>query len=465
MTRENRLRVVMDGAHFLNSTGTGVASYGRTLVQTLASAGCSVGALFDRSVWQRKGDPSLSLAAQIFGNSPPDQGFEKYLKEIYRSIIGLLGPGDKLEAKKIELQFIELASRVPPVPNFDQVWNVPDLSRRSGKKYSLSGKISSVDFQGNFDLAHWIFPVPYRARGIPNIVTIHDMIPLRFPHLVIDRKFNSGRLLHDIGKHCDHVVTVSEASKRDILQLTGLREEAVTVTYQPVPELPYIEREEAERLVRTLYGAEPGKYAFFVGAIEPKKNLRRLIEAHLLTGTNLPLYIAGPKGWLHNDVDELLDTLHKFARDSTVEGIVEKQAVSAKIRRNGPAVRSLGFIPRLHIVCLLKCAKFFVFPSIYEGFGLPVVEAMQLGVPVITSNTSSLPEVAGDAAILVDPLDVNAIAQAIRNIDSDSDLRAELSSRGPIQSRKFTVSDTRARLLSAYHKLGVTDAARGIKNF
>jgi glycosyltransferase involved in cell wall biosynthesis len=198
--------------------------------------------------------------------------------------------------------------------------------------------------------------------------------------------------------------------------------------------LPTLEQIEAERLVETVYGAEPGQYALFLGAIEPKKNLKRLIEAFLIANPGIPLLLAGPKGWLNKEDLELIQT------------------VSAQ----QSMVRQLGYLPRRHVTALLKCARFFVFPSIYEGFGLPVLEAMQLGVPVLTSNTSSLPEVAGDAAVLVDPLDLNQMTKGIRALANDSDLRAELSFRGPKQATKFSEEIYQQRLAAAYRKVGIT---------
>jgi glycosyltransferase involved in cell wall biosynthesis len=239
-----------------------------------------------------------------------------------------------------------------------------------------------------------------------------------------------ARLLSAIAREADLITTVSEASKRQIVELLQVSEERISVTYQAVAALPRIDQQDAERLVRSLYHATPGGYALFLGAIEPKKNLKRLIEAYLLAGIDVPLLIAGPKGWLCEDELALISSV------------------------NGP-VRRLGYVPRRHVVALLQCARFLTFPSIWEGFGLPVLEAMQLGVPVLTSNTSSLPEVAGEAAVLVDPLDIEDIRRGIRQIANDAELRAELSRRGPLQAAKFGQREYRERLAAAYRTIGV----------
>jgi glycosyltransferase involved in cell wall biosynthesis len=111
-------------------------------------------------------------------------------------------------------------------------------------------------------------------------------------------------------------------------------------------------------------------------------------------------------------------------------------------------------VPRRHLVALLQCARFLAFPPVCEGFGLPVLEAMQLGVPVLTSNTSSLPKVAGDAAVLIDPLDIADMVRGTRQIANDADLRAELSRRRPVQAAKFDQRAYRKRLAAAYRTVG-----------
>jgi glycosyltransferase involved in cell wall biosynthesis len=309
----------------------------------------------------------------------------------------------------------------------------------------MKQRFTEVEVPGVWSAAHWTTPLTLKARGMPNIHTIHDLIPLQFPHFVVDVSGRSARLHASIAQHSDHIVTDSETSKRKIIELLHVHEDRVSVTYMPVPRLPTIAREDAERLVRTVYGAKPGEYALYVGAIEPRKNLKRLIEAVLISRADIPLLIAGPLGWLYADDVALIDS------------------VAAHNTHNGqqPPVRRLGYLPRGHLVALIQCARFFVFPSIYEGFGLPVLEAMQLGVPVLTSTTSSLPEVAGEAAVLVDPLDVGSIAREIRRLASDDDLRAELARRGPAQAAKFSREGYQARLAAAYRKVGVELGDKG----
>ena len=299
---------------------------------------------------------------------------------------------------------------------------------------------------------------------MPNIYTLHDLIPLQYPHFVSgygDRTFQMHEI---IGREADHIITVSEASKRNIVEILQVPDDRVSVTYQPVPTLPAIDSEDAERIVEMVYGAKPGQYSLFLGAIEPKKNIKRLIEAYLLSGVACPLLLAGPLGWLYKDEVKFINVVNKsqqttrlMSAKSTVEAIAAANGADLRVRR-------LGYLPRQHVVALLKCAKFFVFPSICEGFGLPVLEAMQLGVPVLTSNASSLPEVAGDAAVLVDPMKVTDIASGLRQIDADADLRLELSRKGPAQAARFSPEYCQGLLMEAYRRAGIpmTDVCEAI---
>ena len=183
---------------------------------------------------------------------------------------------------------------------------------------------------------------------------------------------------------------------------------------------------------------EFGGYFLFCGAIEPKKNLARTLEAYAESGVRRPLIIAGSDGWL-NDAELRRIGDRRFASvRQTPEGL-----------RRERQVRRVRYVPRHHLVALIKAARALLFPSLYEGFGLPVLEAMVLGTPVITSTAASLPEIAGDAALLVDPYSCASIRQALISIDADADLRYELARRGPQQAKKFsaTAYDDRLRML------------------
>jgi len=284
--------------------------------------------------------------------------------------------------------------------------------------------------------------MPLRAKGSCNIYTIHDLVPLRLPFTTLDNKRQTYRLLRKIAAEADHIVTVSENSKRDIVQLLEVPEERVTNTYEAV-DFPRELVERSEDLVaaqlHSSYGLEMQDYLLFYGALEPKKNVARLIDAYMLSAVDIPLVITGAVGWGNKTEAKRLEELR-------LEG---------RARLNGSRrIYHFEYVSLPMLVTLIRGARAVIFPSLYEGFGLPVLEAMLLGTPVVTSRASSLPEIAGDAALYVDPYQIDEIAQAIKTITADGDLRAELVRRGRIQAELFSVARYRERLAALYERLG-----------
>jgi glycosyltransferase involved in cell wall biosynthesis len=417
--------VLVDGSHLMRRDQTGIASYARTLAATLHELGAEVSLLLG----SRTGggvQSEVGLAGQVLGNAPTRGRIWRWLQLLSETRCGLRG---RLRAVPVSVRDIDIASRDPPLPAHHKLFNASDFFDHALTTFMLSGRFTSIDLQGNADVAHWTVAAPLTARRMSNFYTLHDLIPLRFPHFTIDVRGASARAHAAIARRADHIIAVSERTAEDVIRVLGVSADRVSVTYQPVAPLKRLPQEDAHRLVADLYGAVPGRYVFFCGAMEPKKNLGRLIEAFIIAGTGMELLLAGSEGWLNEDVMALLSRLKQMP--------------------NAP-VRHLGYLPRRHIAALMQSACFFVFPSIFEGFGLPVAEAMSLGVPVLTSTGGSLPEVAGAAAELVDPLDVDAMALGIRSLAADTDLRAELSRRGPSQAAKFSPEAYAKRLRAAY---------------
>ena len=437
--------VLVDGFQFLGRSGTGIASYVRTLTGMLRSADCSVGVLFGQ---RHNSSPKLSPAARgtsLFAEAPPANAMSKAV-DLATYAAGLAtGRGYRAKAYAIDASHIDLSAIEPALPSSDEIFNADRFFLRANRGFQVSGRFTQLESRPSgrdFDVAHWTAPIPVRMQGVPNIYTLHDLIPLRFPYFTIGNGDRAFQMHEKIARDADHIITVSEASKRDIVELLHVPEERVTVTYQPVPHLPHIDQLTAERLVETIYGVKSKQYALFLGAIEPKKNVKRLIEAFCSANLGIPLLLCGPAGWLCDGEMRLIETLDRA-------GKVARGDADAPVRQ-------LGYLPRRHVVALMKCAKFFVFPSLYEGFGLPVIEAMQLGVPVLTSNNSSLPEVAGDAAVLINASSTDEMTAGLQLINSDVDLRAELARKGPAQAAKFSVDYCMGFLRQAYQKVGVT---------
>jgi glycosyltransferase involved in cell wall biosynthesis len=277
---------------------------------------------------------------------------------------------------------------------------------------------------------HYVLPAAVPCRSI---VTIHDCIHLMFPQYLPNRAayvYARGAMWTATRK-ASRILTVSEASRRDILRFFDVPEDRVQVVYNAIDERFLDGPDEAAMdRVRQRYQLDH-PFALYVGNIKPHKNVERLIAAFgrvRAAGLDeLRLVIIGDE---ISKYPSLRQMVHRHQLDKHV--------------------RFLGFQPAATLSSFYRLARVFVFPSLYEGFGLPPLEAMACGVPVVTSNVSSLPEVAGDAALLVDPYDVDAIAGAIRRAVEDETLRQELSARGLARARQFSWTDSVAQIHQAY---------------
>jgi glycosyltransferase involved in cell wall biosynthesis len=327
------------------------------------------------------------------------------------------------------------------LPTYDRVFVARNLFTNARLYFSRTKAFVNLAFEMRPDIFHCTYPLPFRVKSARNVYTIHDLVPLRLPFTTLDDKRQMFRLLKKIAAEADHIVTVSENSKRDIVQLLGVEESRITNTYQSVdfPE-QCVEGQDntiADRLDRS-FGLGLQGYLLFYGALEPKKNVGRLIEAYLSSGVEVPLVVVVSGGWQNRAETRLLAKLR------------EGERASPGSQRH---IRRLDYVSFATLGTLIRGARAVIFPSLYEGFGLPVLEAMVLGTPVVASRESSLPEIAGEAALLVDPYDTEDIARAIKAIANDSDLRAELSRRGRTQAAKFSVDRYRERIKALYASL------------
>ena len=278
---------------------------------------------------------------------------------------------------------------------------------------------------------HWTYPLPLMFCGTVNIYTIHDLIPLTHSSLTTIERVRFERIVRQVVQKADHIVTVSENSKRDIMSLLDVSEDRVTNTYQPVSlDLPNWMR--ARR--------PPYAYLLFCGTIEARKNIPRLIAAYQASGVDMPLILAGPDG---NGSERLHPSDGGEVRPFRTMPIGGCRGVWRAPWLERPA-----------LLDLLAGAQALVFPSLAEGFGLPIVEAMALGVPVLTSNGGATGEIAGEAALLVDPLDVADMAAGISALARDSELRRDLGARGYRRAERFTADACLQRLDDVYRKFG-----------
>jgi glycosyltransferase involved in cell wall biosynthesis len=436
--------IAIDAYNLALEQGTGVATYARNLSFRLAALGAEVGVLYGQRMSKSR-DPVLQETTFFDPRTPePPSPLSRTLRDARTIATQLLG---------ISAYPVPVADRVirapleSRLPYFDRFWTVPDLFRGATLTFGITKRFGRVLLPQATSLMHWTYPIPLRVAGAPNIYTVHDMVPLRLPFATLDNKRRHYRMLRHIVSNAAHVVTVSETSKRDIMSLLGVPEERITNTYQAV-DIPRKFSDKPEDVARGevegSFGLDWKGYFLFFGAIEPKKNVGRLIEAFLASGSDLPLVIVGKKAW---QSEEELRILH----DDHIRYIAQEGSFLVTRRK----IILIDYAPFRLLVSLIRGAKAMLWPSLYEGFGLPVLEAMHLGTPVMTSNTASLPEVAGDAALLVDPYDTRAMAEAIRALDTDAALRAELSARGPRRAALFDAARYEARLGALYAKLGV----------
>ena len=282
-----------------------------------------------------------------------------------------------------------------------------------------------------FHAPHYVLPPLTPCRSV---VTIHDCIHLRFPQYLPHRMgyaYARASLWYSTHRS-GRVLTVSEASKRDILHYFRVPPEKIAVIYNAIDERfgEPPDAEEVERVRERYQLNDP--FVLYAGNIKPHKNLERLIEAfHIMRrqqdAEHVKLLIIG-------------DEISKYA---TLRRAVHRY----KLHKH---VRFFGFVPDRTLAVLYRLAGVFVFPSLYEGFGLPPLEAMASGAPVITSNVSSLPEVVGDAALLIDPHSPEAIADAMRRVLTDDALREDLRRRGLVRAREFSWERSVQRVREIY---------------
>lgn len=283
------------------------------------------------------------------------------------------------------------------------------------------------------DVAHFTNGMVPLATRAARVVTIHDMSLELFPRFHPLRRLVINRPLIGIATRvADQVVAVSHSAKRDMLRLHGIPADRVTVVHEaPGPSfVPIIDPIRRQR-VRTRYGL-PDRFFLYVGAIEPRKNLPRLMEAFAAArrgGLSQELVCVGPYGWSSRDLYTLVDQL----------GL-------------GDVVHFTGYVPIDDLPVIYNLSEAFVFPSVYEGFGLPVIEAMACGVPVITTRSSSLAEIADGAAELVDPHDTAALADALTRLGSDPALRHQRAAQGLARAAAFSWTSTARQMLGVYSR-------------
>jgi len=289
--------------------------------------------------------------------------------------------------------------------------------------------------RANADLLHQPgFSAPVRF-GKPVVVTVHDLIAIHFgSDIPLGSRLYFGKWMPFSYRYADHIIAVSEHTKRDIVKLLGINPTTITVVPLAADERYTVLKDKAEvaRLTKRFQAGE--KFVLHVGTINPRKNLEFLVRAFAKVRANLnepvKLVITGKKGWYYDQLFALVDSLK--LHDSVV---------------------FTGYVTDDEKVALYNAATALAFPSLYEGFGLPPLEAMQCGTPVISSNTSSIPEVIGNAGVLLSPIDESGWVTALTQVLSDPKERARLSKLGLAQAAKFSWDETARKTMAVYEQV------------
>lgn len=355
-------------------------------------------------------------------------GIGRYVRELVTALAQI----DERTSYRLFVSGARAALPQPPGPNF--TWRPTRLSPRwLARIWHRAGLRLPVEaFTGPLHLFHATdFVLPPTCARTRTLVTVHDLSFVRVPETASPPlKAYLDAVVPRSVRRADHILADSSATRNDLVEVYNIPPEKITVLLSGVDSRFHRADSETISRVRNRYHLGDTDFILAVGTVQPRKNYARLTQALALLrqrNHDIQLVIAGGPGWLE-------DPIYEAIRSASME----------------PFVRFIGFADDADLPALYSAACCFAFPSLYEGFGLPVLESMACGTPVVTSNVSSLPEVAGEAALMVDPRDVEAIAEAIQRVLMDCDLREDLITKGLTQAARFTWEKAAQNLLGVY---------------
>jgi len=341
---------------------------------------------------------------------------------------------DALAAVDSRTEYFVLHSRkdhAPPIPgpNFHPIacWTP---SHHQWEKWAFAVEVARL----GLDILHSTDFIPPAFGYKRSVITIHDLSFLHYAQFLTNESYRYYNCqIQWAVRRADHILADSQATQTDIIASLGVPESRVTVVHLAAharfkPMSPI----ESEHIVAQ-YGLPPG-YLLFVGTLEPRKNLPGLLRAYRMIRdtkvTSVPLVIVGGKGWLFSEVYECLDEL--------------------RLKEHVVFVHE---VPDSHLPALYNAASLLVTPSFYEGFGLPALEAMSCGTPVIVANRASLPEIVGEAGVLVDPEDPKDIVEGMTRLLTNEELRERISRAGLNQAARFSWEKTARATLTVYRNV------------
>jgi glycosyltransferase involved in cell wall biosynthesis len=322
--------------------------------------------------------------------------------------------------------------------NFNSNFSIRNITQDMQGNFWDEVNIPNILKSEDIDIYH----VPQNGIGLPNektcpfVITLHDIIPYKMPETVGERYLEIFlREMPKIIPLCDGIITVSNYSKQDIVKAFNFPEEKIFVTHLANEDIYVpLKKSYCKDFIAKYYSIEDD-FILYVGGFSPRKNIVGLIQAYSkLKAKNTKLVIVGSQGKSYN--------LYKST--------AEKYNVSND-------VIFPGFIPLEHMPIFYNAARLFVYPSLYEGFGLPPIEAMACGTPIIASNTTSVPEVVKDAGILINPYDIDELTKSMEKVLEDSSLRKELINKALLRSSEFSWLKTAKTTLDAFKTIAKKD--------
>ena len=303
-------------------------------------------------------------------------------------------------------------------------------SHHQMERWALGVEISRL----GLDVLHSPDFIPPAFGYRRSVITIHDLNFLYYPQFLTaeSRRYYNDQIEWAV-RRADHIVADSRATKQDLISMLGVPQEKITVVYLAAdPAYQPLSAEDASA-ARSRYDLEPG-YVLCVGTLEPRKNIPGLLHAyrHLrdTASIDVPLVLVGGKGWLYDEIFRRVEELHLAHH-----------------------VRFLHDVPDADLPAIYSAAGVLITPSFYEGFGLPALEAMACGTPVVVAARASLPEVVGDAGLLIDPDDAEDIARALARVLTEDALQTKMRRRGLAQAARFTWQQAARQTLDVYHKV------------
>ena len=322
--------------------------------------------------------------------------------------------------------------------------------------------------RGGYDLLH----VTYNAPPLcpcPTVVTIHDISFEHYPQFFSPRdRLILKTLVPLSARRARRIITVSEHAKREIMACYNIAADKIAVTYEAAGEqFRPITDPAALQTVRTKYGIPDGPFILALGNLQPRKNIQRLVEAFARVGNSQQSTVNSEQSTVKNGqsfqnaVHCSLSTVHCSL---VIAGKAQwrESEIFQSVRDHGleDAVILPGYVDDADLPALYSAATVFVYPSLYEGFGLPPLEAMACGTPVISSNAASLPEVVGDAALSIDPTDIDALAQALVEVLSSQERQEDLRQRGLRRVAQFSWDRCATETLSVYREVLSMESGR-----